>query len=75
MTHTALIFYDYFLLLDREVAFIWTRTFLCLSLLFFVVRYPTLIAVVGDLFVLNQWRGESTLVRSSLPSMPDDRRV
>ncbi|KAM5531613.1 hypothetical protein V8D89_014728 [Ganoderma adspersum] len=65
---TALIFYDYFLLLNREVAFIWMRAFSCLSLLFFVVRYPTLICC--DLFVPNQWWGEPNLVRSSLSSIP-----
>ncbi|KAI1794405.1 hypothetical protein LXA43DRAFT_1091925 [Ganoderma leucocontextum] len=57
----ALIFYDYFLLLDREAMFIWRRAFSCLSLLLFAVRYPTLIAVVGDLFVLNRWQGQPNL--------------
>ena len=75
MPHIALIFYDYFLLLDREVAFIWKRAFSCLSLLFFAVHYPTLLTVIGGLFVLNEWSDQSNLVRSSLSSILGDRRA
>ncbi len=75
MANTVLIFYDYFLLLDREAAFIWKRAFSCLSLLFFAVRYPTLIAVIADILVLNRWRGDSNLVCSFLNGISGDRKA
>ncbi|KAI0652934.1 hypothetical protein C8Q70DRAFT_883373, partial [Cubamyces menziesii] len=68
----ALIAYDYILTLDQEIQFIWMRKKTCASLLFLVVRYMAILAIVllGSVGMTND-RVRPRLYRSMQVSATD----
>ncbi|KAI8976603.1 hypothetical protein BD414DRAFT_422764 [Trametes punicea] len=61
----ALIFYDYFLTLYREIRSIWWTRFGSPSLLFYTVRYGAFLSSILIVLDVTQWSEQSNLVSHS----------
>jgi hypothetical protein len=64
----VILFYDYFLTLDEEVAYYWQkhRPFTWISILFLATRYVTLLSFTP--VFISMLTGNATLVRALLPT-------
>ncbi|KAH9941674.1 uncharacterized protein BXZ73DRAFT_98062 [Epithele typhae] len=56
----AIVSYDYFLTLDREIQYIWRRKFTSASAIYIVTRYSSLAANIFTLLNFFPWPGKST---------------
>lgn len=61
--NTALLCYDHLLTFDREVRYIWPRGLCGSSILYFAIRYPSLVYISLLMYFVGPWQGKSLQVR------------
>ena len=63
MPSVALFLYDYLITLDREVRYIWSHKFCNASVIFFILRYSYLTAVILGIMDLVPLASKTDAVR------------
>lgn len=67
---TAIVVFDYFLNLDREVLYIWRRSLASATVLYLLLRYASLASLVVTMLSLFPYSGKSSAVRiASIPGV------